>query len=941
MARAPLSRHRTRLLVLCEECSAGTQVLPNAHHPPPRRYASAHSSGATHSPKRASLLSDSHRHSVSDIPEPCGRLHYPSSYEKPHHSVHNGTRGGDSRYREVACSLGARRLSPQRAGTAGAYAGRSAANDSCAADAIAFHYYSQQHPKQAQVQSVSSSHEYEVTSTPVCQQPSASAYDSSSAPVTPVNRRAPTVSPNLSRRSSNHSPVYDHGGEINAYLHNFPPALPSPAEHQGIIRDTTTSLVPLTSSLEEGSWPVELTPSQHQQCEDLVRLLAQLPAAQAHRVLLATIHQYEAQRLLQYYGGPHALCVTQNTLGFTPKTPSLSSLTSSPVKVRFERRQDDGRSALLETLQARFHDMQRADLAAQALSPFAAAANQRRRWPHAGGGQGTASGQSHAHYRIAAPPPVPPPQRPARRPQLARRHTPQNNAGKSLSPPNAHRSGAGDAGALHQRRGRVLASRAVKPRSSSLNPGGCKRNNGRALHNAEGSSKGSFTPLPLDLRQMIEPSHRHEMAGALLGEPCVLAEVEPVAHNPSSGERAFTLQDAREIAAKEDVGKTASAENLPKPLSTLNCSDGASSPTAAATIIPTTTGIGAQSAGIDRLLDMDPTLSPGANAARQVYWEQQQKDLEQRLSCSLSKLSCHENEGDWRRLGLFSDSELRSRIIHDERNTTCRYPRSTPSDHFGTLSGKTNTAGHDGASLEDSVRRSEVLSDAHSPTVNPVPPGTELKDVTAGGLTKTLSSRSLAAPLPQIPGVILYQPLGTSAEGASSPQERVARSIGMPEGFLTDITDSLASALSVPKALFGDRVGSDRLGTPAESPHTESLLFGGVDCAAAKVGVSSELNGCPQYEEGGNGVGHCTRPPQTEQLGESVGPHQFSFSSEVEESISTASSMVSETFFLTEASRGRGSGGTALTAHSAGEPVTAGSRAVNEYMNEFKLPWEV
>lgn len=766
-----------------------------------------------------------------------------------------------------------------------------------------FQYYSQQRRKRGQLRSQSSLHDFEVVATPVGRQSSTSSGGGYSAPATPPGGNAEASSLPLPSRCTSRPPAHDRDAGIHARLNRPPSASPLSMEQESVIHDTSTSLIPLMPPMDEGSWPVQLSPSQHQQCEAMVRLLAQLPAAQAHRVLLAAIRQYEAQRLLQYYGGVHALPGTDSSPRVMPRTPSISSLASSPVKVPSARRHDDGRSALFEALRARLDDMQRADLAAQALAPFAAASSHWQRW---GGSRADrpASGQSHVSRFIRASPPTISPPTAARRPYPVRRQTPQDSAVRQ-------RPDSVDARAPRQLRSRVLASRVAKPRTRNPEQGCRRGKNGAALRDASASSQSHSTPLQQqqhDFMKTIKPPHRHGLAGAVLVEPGAPAEAAPVAHDRDSGGR-VGMPPGAQVTAVSGCFKEAREQGLYKPASTAKRNDGSLPPPLLAF---TVADEDMPDASVGWPLAEGTALSPGAAAARRAYLEQQQKEQEQRQrSSSLSRPSGGADDGEQSEPLL--ERVRRSHVTHNDSDAACRYPGSSPEDCFGSNSGKRGAASPGSVSLEDSVQRSEGLRGSSVPSVISAP------------LTGALAT---PPPPKQMPGVRVP----TRAVTVDSAGESAV--------FITDFTGASTSALCDPKARPHDGKGSDDAGTPG-APPSNGGAFWGEGYATAEVGGSSELDGQNRYHEGGSGADHSTPPLQGKRAEGLDGQYLFSSAAQFEDSIITASSISSEPFLPEQAADNNCDGVTALTVHSASRSAAARSRAANKSSDELLLPWEI
>ncbi|KAG5498405.1 hypothetical protein JIQ42_03211 [Leishmania sp. Namibia] len=939
MRRASSSKRRPNSSAPGEVSSTGIHALSNARRAARRLNVPVYSSRAAYFPTQASLFRDSYGLPVGCALGSIG-CHYPSSNGRLHANANGGSRNVISRHHDVERSPSTRWPPPpsRRAATAGAYAGPSpAANGSGAADAIVFQYYSQQQQSRARVRAASSPHESESTATPVRRQPFTVSGGSLSAPATPSGGTAAALSTPLPSRSSCRLTARGRVGGTHSHLHRYSSASPSPTEHESVIRDTSTSLVPVTPSVEEGRWPEQLTPSQHQQCEGLVRLLAQLPAAQAHRVLLATIRQYEAQRLLQFYGGVHALPGTDIAPRALPRSPSTSSLTSSSGKVLSGRRQDDGQSALFEALRAHLHEMQRADLAAQALSPFAAAANHRQRRACTRA-DGPANEESHLNHFMAAHPPTPPPPKAARRPQLACRQTPQDSARKLRAAENAQSSGIGDARAPRHLRSRVLASRVAKPRIRSTKQGDAGSGNGAALCDPSASTQNNSTPPPPhDFMQTIKPPHRHGLAGALMLRSCAAGVAVPVAHAHDAREDATTSLGARQ-AAVAGLGKAAGEADLHRPVSTAERGALSSSPPALG--LATIAGETAPDAA-------GTTLSPGAAAARRAYWERQQKEQEQQRPPLPSRLCRSEDGGQGE--GREPDLVRCSHTAHGQDEEACGYPRRAPSRRFGGISGEPGRAAPGSVSFEDSARRREAPPLAYMPSVTPGAAGAGLRDATMpsgtpGSLLGILNVRQLPPPPPQNPEGLLSlrvpTAMATPVERANFPPAATKDSVGEPAAFITDFTGAPTSALSAPTARSHDHNGDKGTGTTAGPPSNRGAFGSEVCHAATEMGISSNLYEKRRCDEGSSGAALSAPPFLSTRAKELDAQHLLSSQVEFEDDVVTASSIRSEWLPPEQGKNTNDDGAAAPTVHLGGA-VGLSSREVNESSDEVKLPWEL
>ncbi|XQJ28475.1 hypothetical protein NXY56_004499 [Leishmania guyanensis] len=951
MSRASSVQRRPHSSAPGEVSSAGAPVRSNARYEPARRRASAYSSWAAYFPTQASLFRDSYGFSLACTAVSRGR-HYPPSHGGLHANASGGGRGVGSHHHDVTRSPGVGRPPPppRRAVTAGAPAVRSpAGNGSGAADAIAFQYYSQQRQRRGHLRSASSLHEFETTATPVRWQPFTPSGGGLSAPARPAGGSAGASSPLLVSHFPSCPPLHICDEDLRARLYHHPSALPSPTEHKNAIRDTSTSLASLTPSMEGGSWPVQLSLSQYQQYEGLVRLLAQLPAAQAHRVLLAAIHQYEAQRLLQYYGGLHALSEAEGAPCTEPRSAAASSLASPSGKMPSGRRQDDGRSALFEALQTRLHDMQRADLAAQALSPFTVAARHRQRRGGSGTG-GPASEQLHVNHFITASPPTVPPTTAARRPQLARHHTPQDSPRSQRSAASEQCSGSGAACAPRQLRSRVLASRVAKPRTRRAEQEGRRNRSGAVPCDAPGSPQCHSTPTPQqDFMQTIKPPHRHGLAGALQMASWAAAEALPAAHDHDSRERGATSPATQRVAVAGLV-KAAGEEDPHRPVLTEERSDGMLSPPALAFTTTSITGKAELNANIDWPLTAGATLSPGAAAARRVYWEQQQREMQQQQRPSSRSRVSGEGDGGEVAEGseLLSDIARRSHVTHDESDAVCRYPGSSPIDRYGTISGKPGALSPGSISLEDSVQRSEVLPLACVSAVTPGAPGPQLGGTAVPGAAPSPLPGIPAVPEPpppQIPGVLLPPRVTTVMtpllERANCAPAAMVDSAGASAVFITDFNGASIPTLLSPKTRLPDRERDDSVGTPAQPSSNSGAFLAKVDHASAAVDVSSGLYGQSRYDESSSGAGHATLPLQSKLPEGPDAQHLLSSPPEGEEDAITASSISSEPLSQEQAADDNYDGVTGLAAHTASRPAAAESQTINESADEFKLPWEI
>ncbi|KAG5475158.1 hypothetical protein CUR178_04609 [Leishmania enriettii] len=946
MYRTSSSKRRPNSSAPGEVSGTGIDALSNARRAARRLNVPVYSSRAAYFPTQASLFRDSYGLPVGCALGSIGR-HYPSSNGRLHANANGGSRNVISRHHDVERSPSTRRPPPpsRRAATAGAYAGPSpAADGSGAADAIAFQYYSQQHQSRGRVGAASSPHESESTATPVRRQPFTVSGGNLSAPATPSGGTAAALSTPLPSRSSCRLTARGRGGDAHFRLHRHSSASPSPTEHESVIRDTSTSLVPVTPSAEEGRWPDQLTPSQHQQCEGLVRLLAQLPAAQAHRVLLATIRQYEAQRLLQFYGGVHALPETDIAPRAMPRSPSTSSLTSSSGKVLSGRRQDDGRSALFEALRAHLHDMQRADLAAQALSPFTAAANHRQRGARTRA-DGLANEESHVNHSMAAHSPTPPSSKAARRPQPARRQTPQDSARKLRAAENGQSSGIGDARAPRHLRSRVLASRVAKPCIRSTKQGDAGGGNGAALCDPSAATRNNSTPPPPhNFMQTIKPPHRHGLAGALMLRSCAAGVAVPVACAHDAREHATTPLGARQ-AAVAGLGKAAGEADLHRPVSTAERGALSSSPPALG--LATIAGEAAPDTGGDWPLAAGTTLSPGAAAARRAYWERQQKEQEQQRPPFPSRLCRSEDGGQ----GEEREPDLVrcSHTAHGQGEEACDYPRRAPSRRFGGISGEPGRAAPGSVPFEDSARRREAPPLAYVPYVTPGAAGAALRDATVpsgtpGSLLGIPNVRPLPPPPPQNPEGLLSlrvpTAMATPMERANFPQAVTQNSVGEPAAFITDFTGAPASALSAPTARSHDHKGDKGAGTTAGLPSNRGAFGSEVCHVATEMSISSNLYEKRRCEEGSSGIALSAPPFQSTRAKELDAQHLLSSQVEFEDDVVTASSIRSEWLPPEQGKNTNYDGATAWTVDLGGA-VGSSSREVNESSDEVKLPWEL
>ncbi|KAG5474479.1 hypothetical protein LSCM1_03264 [Leishmania martiniquensis] len=934
MHRSALFERRPHSSAPGEVSSSGTYALSNA----PRssghlRVSLCPSPRAAYFPTPASLFRDSYGLPASGAVASVGR-HYEFSNGRLHANASDGCRHVSSRHHDVAQSPSTQRPPPppRRAATAGASTRPSpAANGSSAADAVVYQYYSQRQRRRAQHGAASSSQDSEPLATPVRRQPFKASSGGLSAPATPIGGATAALYSPLPSHSSCRLTARGRCGDIHSRLHHHSSELPSPTDHESVIHDTSTSLVPVTPSEDEGRWPEQLTPSQHQQCEGLVRLLAQLPAAQAHRVLLATIRQYEAHRLLQHYGGVHALPGADLTPRAMPRSPSTSSQTSSSGKLPSGRRQGDGRSALFEALRAHLHDMQRADLAAQALSPFTAAARHRQR--RAGSrADGLACEESHINYSIAAHPPARPPPTAARRPQLARQQLLQDSAQQLRDAENVPRSGtgAGNARAPRHLRSRVLASRVARPRIRSTQQGVGKSGNGSAPCHPSSSMQTKCSPRPpLDFMQTIKPPHRHGLAGALLLSSGPAAEAVTAAHVHNSSERATAPLDAQNITVA-GLGKGVREAGLHRPASTAERSTLPSSPSAlAATAIG---GEAAPDSSGDWPLPTGATLSPGAAAARRAYWERQQKEQQPSL---LSRANRNKDEGQ--------AEQLESALVRCSNSThgrkeeaRCR-PRSTSTECLGAISSTPGAAPSGSASFEDSVRRGEVLPLAYEPTVAPGPSGAKLRDVQVPSetLAPPLGIRTAWQPPPR------HEPhdlLSTRAMPAMAPPLEGVQSPAA--AFMTDLTGAPISAQSAPMERPYDHEGSRGADAPAELPSSDGAFVAGAYHATADAGISSRLYEKRPHGERGDGAGLSTAPRDSEGVKELDARHLLVSQAEFEDDVVTASSIRSESPSQEQAKRNDYDGAVALPPCSTSGAVGSGLREADESADEVKLPWE-
>ncbi|KAK7198004.1 hypothetical protein NESM_000755600 [Novymonas esmeraldas] len=742
MSRATSSRRRPHSSApTSARGGAAAEVLPPPPSTPqraaPRRSRATAINGARRTPTPTTLFHDSYSLPATGASPP----------PPPSHPRQRAGAGPREEALDSPASLKPPPPPPRRAVTAGVASGRPppAASISGAADAVAYQYYSRQRQqRRSQVHSAPTG-ELEAAAAPAPWAPPSFG----GAVAHPTSAKSPPAAGN----PSGGSPPHHHESA------SLPVAAP-----MADIRDTSTSLVQPTTTGDDGAWPGHLTPAQHHQCEQLVQLLAQLSATQAHRVLLAATRQYEAQRLLQFYGGVYATSAAERHNGRgeqrSPSTPTAATTQTG-------QRRDDARSALLAALDSRLRDMERADLAAQALSQSSVAAGRRQsrrtnsraertgdvqrrvRCSSQGGGPTTGPAEPAPRRRTQKPvhPPAPPcgalPQHPA--------------------PPASRSSGTdGEARAPRELRSRVFASRAAKqPRADdarySKASGAAQRAPSPVRATTRAASPPPSPPAPQAMfMQTVKPPHLHGLAAALHFPPVAAAAPAPTPPTPPA---------------------------LP-PQATAPGSEGRSGVPPA--LWPAHLVAGAGGLVVGAAPAAGATLSPGAAAARRAYLEQQQQRehqhrLEEEQPSAISRATTAQDE-EGEASEILSDFVRASRATHDEdEDVARRYPTSTSTDPLPPPSGRP------AASLEDSVRRSELQPLAYTA-------------MRASSTTFGEEGRWAAGPGSNtaLPVHVPLPPPQASAGAAPIVAASTTTALASPAAFITDMVSDTSSVERLP-----------------------------------------------------------------------------------------------------------------------------------------------
>lgn len=879
------------------------------------------------------------------------------------------------------------------------------------ADAIVFQYHARRQQQQRQQRGVKEGRSSSAAPAHVPPQSSSSsalngAGNGRSGVITPTTTTTATAAHGLFApisSSSSRPPTHDRGAgssgsgsSANAAGPHRSTSSPPPCGVMGSICDTSASLVPATSlpptderhrtrhhnytgggngSSNAASWPVQLSPAQHQQCEELVGLLSQLPAAQAHQVLLAATRQYEAQRLMRHYGGLHALptapeedqeqqeaateSAKRDTAARTPSASSLVSLSSThaaaasplPRPPREEGSQSDGRAALLRVLRARLDDMERADVAARALATCAMS-------PPAHQRQCSAAGNG-----VCATP--------------HQRQPPQRSPSQATRPP--ARSGR----APRQLRGRIMESRTSKSRTPSGTQNSRAVRNGSSPATAPASSAYRHAPPPPptpDFMQTVKPPQRHGLTGALRVHhrptvaPASSSHGDEISDDASSADarciiamELSTSVNAEEEEHQQLQGRFQADTRAPPPVVSV-------APSASAHVPLPDPPQPAPPPKLGLVAVWPPafgsTLSPGAAAARRAYWEQQQRDL---LHQQLHTPPPHTAAAPPHRIKEVSDIDVdtdedttddstgmsnflrgSTAAAQGEDGGAGRYPINTSSDrlaglYVGGLVSPTAATGatSSGFGMEDSVRRSEVLPLVHTPPVAQQ----------ADGATPLLSPPKLPGvppvPLPPLPPPPAFQRVVLSPR-AEVTTATMATTSGAA-AFLTDISGAGTSTSSQPPS--GNSTTAERSGVrdgragSAVSPDT--ALSGSRDHGASADGGgpnTGEADDWPHQSASRGSSSPIENAPLPQSSPDPVPVQRHTgLSTAGEEADSMVASSIPSEPLSGDVSVSEGALVTAssgrvvpvLGVHPPPLPPPPPPAAPHDSPDEFKLPWEL
>lgn len=573
-------------------------------------------------------------------------------------------------------------------------------------DAIAFQYYARQRPSRHERQGVgrdaTPGASAERATTPVRPtQPDVSDGRGVSAPTTPGNRRNPAAVVESNRKKlptraapSRQLPRREAKGTGTAAAarsrSTTPPAQPASAP---AARQPATPPRAAAKEVSAASRPFPTHPHTSAEASGeaaVVQALSEQPSSLAQEVLMAAARRYESHRLLHFYGGVYAAAgVTQSAA----PSPAVSSSASPPPTPDGGGDNDaaNGRAVLLKALR-RLKELMDGEGAAPAET------ERGRRRSRA---RVRAASDTTAADAASTEKPGNAMKRQGGSPDQRRK---PSNAGSGRADAGAARAASANGRAPRQLRGRVMASRV----GVTTRNGNAASRIGSATPSAAAPAAHSTRPVH-DFMKTIKPPHRHGLGGAL-----------PPTSTPSSPrsvaeEAPSSLTTA--AAALSRVGD--SFDHSPQqPTRESRYESGAPSPDAAAghhdhhhlhhsPTAPQTTS----QEPVRRVLPLSEVLndalgdgasladlSPGAAAARRVYWEQHHT-LPQRSG-----------SGD-------PQNSFQFNFVADGAESTAvpRYPDSVSVDHVPRDAAAPQQGALDDVSLDDSVLRSDVHSFPSAP----------------------------------------------------------------------------------------------------------------------------------------------------------------------------------------------------------------------------------
>ncbi|KPI85106.1 hypothetical protein ABL78_5831 [Leptomonas seymouri] len=402
-----------------------------------------------------------------------------------------------------------------------------------------------------------------------------------------------------------------------------------------------------------------------------------LPSTFEQRVLAAAAHQHESHRLLHYYGGIYAVKSSNHEVASEEEEPSalFSSLLTSPVCVAGTT---DSRSALLEALQRQMDLLRCADMASRAPTSTTSEGGASRRSLARGKAEGSTSPGRTADADAAALAGAPPMQRPHEQ------HTSVEGAVKSPGDARRPRKASAGGRAPGQLRSRVMASRASaasRDRSNVSSDG------------ASGAAARRSPNVVSEFLRTIKPPHRHG-----------LGRVSPPISTTSPQSTSPMIEAAHVVGAlwrdgnrerspllpEKERRSSAPAQPHDRPREESHPSPRATSQRSACRGPPLSDVFEDVLPGI--LSDFSGAkLSPGAAAARRVYWERHQSQQQQRRSDS----------GEPQRFPQFK------MLVGDGLAAAPRYPESISTENVTRNTPLPQHHGFGTTSLDDSVLRSD------------------------------------------------------------------------------------------------------------------------------------------------------------------------------------------------------------------------------------------